>query len=58
MLEEVLEVVGESFWEELHLVEEILLEDLVDSFEEVVEILVENGTPVEYNQVLMLVRPS
>ena len=25
---------------------------------EVVEILVENGTPVEYNQVLMLVRPS
>ncbi|MEB3177356.1 MAG: acetyl-CoA carboxylase biotin carboxyl carrier protein [Synechococcus sp.] len=25
---------------------------------EVVEILVENGTPVEYNQVLMLLRPS
>ena len=25
---------------------------------EVVEILVENGTPVEYNQVLMLVRPA
>ena len=60
MLEEVLEVVGESFWEELHLVEEILEvgnllevhhlaeeilgEDLVDFFEEVVEILV--GIPV------------
>jgi len=25
---------------------------------EIVEILVENGTPVEYNQVLMLVRPN
>jgi acetyl-CoA carboxylase biotin carboxyl carrier protein len=25
---------------------------------EVVEILVENGTPVEYNQVLMLLRPA